>query len=652
MAMRFRQHQEAAQTASRRLLLLFVGVLLLLVLAVNGALALIYRLTFPWSDGFPALFFATNTALTLLFVLGGCWFEMLRLREGGAHVARLAGGTPIDPPDGQARDLYEKRLRNVVDEVALAAGMKPPPVYVLQREAAINAFAAGWDREDAVIAVTRGALERLTRDELQGVVAHEFSHLFHGDARLNMRLIGLVWGLQMIYNFGRSLAEPGERGRRGAGLFVGLGLMAAGSLGWIAGRMLKAAVSRQREFLADASAVKYTRSIEGIGGALRKVADQAWRGHDRIHHAQAESLSHLFFVSRLGWKLFATHPALAERIRRIYGFEGVPLAARVLPPQDDDAPPTRPMAGLAAAGPPAAPAAKSAPAAGPPALDQVVPEEAVPAARRHDATQQESLHSPVQREREALERIARWQGPGERRAAVLGLLVKPDDPREWLAWQAETAGLAVAAAVRAELQQLTRATRLPVWEALLRRSAGAALAERRALVEAARRIMKADGQVSPLDRLRWLVMRHLLSAARPRPPVPARDNDIAHLAKDVTTATAFLARIVDIEARAAGAPPGWYLEVMQGLWPPQPLPPWAVPDTDAVVHAWARLSRLSAMQRPVLVKAWVAAAVKQAGAPHLAAETADALRLAAVLLDSPLPPALADQYLELAVGRT
>jgi Zn-dependent protease with chaperone function len=637
MAMRFRQHQDAAHAATRRLLLLFLGLLVLLVLAVNAALALAYHITFPWAEGYPPLFFETNTALTLLFVLGGCWFEMLRLRQGGAHVARLAGGRPIDPPEGRPRDLYEKRLRNVVDEVALAAGMKPPPVYVLEREEAINAFAAGWDRDDAVIAVTRGALERLTRDELQGVVAHEFGHLVHGDTRLNMRLIGLVWGLQMIYNFGHSFVQPDERGRRGAGLVIGLALMGVGSLGWIAGRMLKAAVSRQREFLADASAVKYTRSIDGIGGALRKVADQARRGRDHILNAQAESLSHLFFVSRLRWKLFATHPPLAERIRRIYGFEVEPLPAGVLAPEDDDAPATRPMMGLSASAAGGSPTRQAAPE----------PPPAPPEAAMHDATQRESLHSPVQREREALGRIARWQGPGERRAAVLGLLVKPDEVREWRAWEAETAGIAVAPAVRAELQQLTHATRLPVWEALLRRSAASALPERRALVQAARRIMTADGQVSPLDRLRWLVMRHLLSGVQVRPPAPAADNDIAHLAKEVSTASAFLARIIDAKALESGATPLWYEEVMRGLWPPQPLPPWAAPDADAVVHAWSRLSGLSGMQRPVLVRAWVDAAVKCAGALRLDDDAADALRLAAVLLDSPLPPALADQYLEL-----
>lgn len=642
MAMRFRQHQDAAHTASRRLLLLFLGVLVLLVLAVNGALALVYRLTFPWAEGYPRLFFETNTALTLLFVLGGCWFEMLRLRQGGAHVARLAGGRPIDPPDGQPRDLYEKRLRNVVDEVAIAASMKPPPVYVLEREEAINAFAAGWDRDDAVIAVTRGALERLTRDELQGVVAHEFSHLFHGDTRLNMRLIGLVWGLQMIYNFGHSFVEPDERGRRGAGLVVGLALMGVGSLGWIAGRMLKAAVSRQREFLADASAVKYTRSIDGIGGALRKVADQAWRGRDHIHNAQAESLSHLFFVSRLRWNLFATHPPLGERIRRIYGFEVVPLAARVLPPEDDDAPATRPMTGLApltaAAGAGAGRGESESVRAG---------EGEVREALRHDVTQAPALVGPAQREREALARIARWQGPGERRAAVLGLLVTPGQDREWQAWAEETAGLAVAAAVRAELDHLTPATRLPVWEVMLRRSARAPLAERRGLVEAARRIMTADGQVSPLDRLRWLAMRHLLSGDVPRPPPVAGDNDIAHLAKDVTIVTAFLARIIDARACELGQSGAWYQAVMQELWAPGAVPAWSAPDVDAWVQAWNRLMRLSAMQRPVLLKAWVDAAfqgVAEGAAPDSA--TCDALRLSALLMDTPSPKALADQYID------
>src|SRR5216117_657360 len=157
--MRFRRHQEAAQDSTRRLLGLFSLVLLGLVLAVNAALALIYRITFPFASGYPSLFFETNTAIVLLFVLGGCWFETLRLREGGAHVARLAGGRPVQASGHSASDRLERRFANIVQELALASRIQAPAAWVLPRDDAINAFAAGWAPEDAVIAVTRGALE-------------------------------------------------------------------------------------------------------------------------------------------------------------------------------------------------------------------------------------------------------------------------------------------------------------------------------------------------------------------------------------------------------------------------------------------------------------------------------------------------------------
>jgi Zn-dependent protease with chaperone function len=638
MAMRFRDHQDAAHTATRRLLLLFVGVLLLLVLAVNGVLALIYKLSFPWTGGFPRLFFETNTALVLLFVLGGCWFEMLRLREGGAHVARLAGGRGISEPHGKPHDLYEKRLVNVVDEVAIACNVKSPQVFVLPREDAINAFAAGWQLEDSVIAVTRGAMEKLTRDELQGVVAHEFSHLVHGDTRLNMRLIGLVWGLQMIYNFGHSLVEPDEDGHRHPAFLFGLGLMAVGSLGWIAGRLLKAAVSRQREFLADASAVKFTRSMTGIGGALRKIADQAWRRQDTWHNAHAESLSHLFFVSSLRWARFATHPPLAERIQRIYGHAVGPLPARALPPEDDDSPDTEPMEGGFggamgfASGVPGGPSAALTPES---------------EALRHDALQKPEFEGPAAREREAIARIRRWQGPGERKAAVLALLMAPDNARELKAWQVETDGIVVAQAVRADVADLTHAARLPVLELLWKRTARAPMPERRSMVESARRVMGADGHASPLDRLRWLAMRHVLSGSAPAQAPPTGHNDIAHLSQEVAALTAFLARIVDAEAAQAGeAEPVWYRAVMRALLSDQPMPPWRVPDADALVAAMQGVAALSSMQRPVLLRTWVDAAVQLSPAGRLGEAASDALRLMALLLDTPSPKQLADQYIE------
>ena len=332
--MRFRQHQEAAQQQTRQLVLMFVLVVIALVVAVNVVLALAYWITVPFawpSLGLPDWFIETNTALVLLFVLGGCWVESTRVRDkGGPHVAELAGARPAQPGGSDELSRREQRFANIVQEMAIASGQRPPPqAWVLPRDDAINALAAGWRADDAVVAVTRGALERLTRAELQGVVAHEFSHLVHGDTRLNMRLVGLVWGLQMIWGLGTSLWSEDERGRRGAGALVGLALMAVGSLGWLAGRMLQAAVSRQREFLADASAVKFARHVDGLGGALRKIADQQVRHIKGLASAHAASLSHLLLSDQTlagrGWRQWlATHPTLTQRLSRLYGrsFEG------------------------------------------------------------------------------------------------------------------------------------------------------------------------------------------------------------------------------------------------------------------------------------------------------------------------------------------
>ena len=177
--MRFRQHQDDAQRATRRLLWLFILTVTLTVLAVNAALALAWAFGSGMLFGFPRWFFETNTAVALAFILGGGAMETMRLREGGARVATMVGGRELLRP----ADAQERRFRNVVDEMAIASGLKPPRIFVLDREDAINAFAAGWEQQDSVVAVTRGALERLTRDELQGVVAHEFSHILHGDTR-------------------------------------------------------------------------------------------------------------------------------------------------------------------------------------------------------------------------------------------------------------------------------------------------------------------------------------------------------------------------------------------------------------------------------------------------------------------------------------
>ena len=182
------------------------------------------------------------------------------------------------------------------------------------------------DRDDAVVAATSGALEHLSREELQGLVAHEFSHIREGDTRLNMRLVGMVFGLEMLFRMGQHLAEPDIQERRAAASLIGLAIMAAGWLGWVAGHALQAAVSRQREFLADARAVQWTRSRDGLGGVLRKVMGQQREGV--ASRRVGSSVQHMLLVGTEEGRMahwFDSHPSLEERVRRIYGRRMAPL---------------------------------------------------------------------------------------------------------------------------------------------------------------------------------------------------------------------------------------------------------------------------------------------------------------------------------------
>jgi Zn-dependent protease with chaperone function len=583
---RFRRHQEAAQASTRQLLLAFAAVLLLVVLAANGVLALIYRLTFAFTDGFPPLFFTTNTAVVLLFVLGGCWFEASRLREGGPHVARLAGARELNASGHAPNERQERRFGHIVAEMALASRMPPPQAWVLPRDDAINAFAAGWRDEDAVVVVTRGALERLTREELQGVVAHEFSHLANGDTRLHMRLLGLVWGLEMVYTFGRSLAAPDEHGQRSFGVLFGLGLMAVGSLGWAGGRLLQAAVSRQREFLADASAVQYTRNVEGLGGALRKIGHQAKHRADKLRSPQVSALAH-FYLHTPGRHLdgwWATHPPLSERLRRLYG-ESVEML-----PDDLQPPPTRGEA---------PPLMALAPPPGPQGVE----------AERHDALQQPALASARQRETDALARLALRHGPGELRAALLAALV------DEATYAQATRNLAVADAVRAELLALSAPVRWQTVRDLARR---VPVAGRGALRRDARRLAAP----MPLERLR----RAALLAAWHRPLRAGTPLD--RLSGEAAAATALLAGCFAVGTLAGAR---WAGAVWQTLGGPPPA---------RRLLAMRRLRHLSPMQRPQLVRLWVDA-VDPALWQH--ASVVETLLLACTLLDTPLPPALESQ---------
>lgn len=328
--MDFFGQQARARTKTTALVLYFVLAVVFIIAAVYVASLLILHFTqTPAEFGAPSAFatwrsiapwdaelFGWVVIGTLGVVMAGAAYKFLRLSRGGSEVAEELGGRLLatDPTDAD-----ERRLRNVVEEMALAAGVPVPKVYVLDNDAGINAFAAGHSAKDAAIGITRGGLTLLTRDELQGVIGHEFSHLLNGDMRLNIRIMGVLFGIVCLTVIGRVLLYARGGGNRGRGapvMLLGVALLVIGALGVLFGRLIQAALSRQRELLADASAVQFTRNPAGLAGALRKIGSVG----SRIDSPHAGEASHMFFENGLNKPAFAwlaTHPPLAERIRAI-----------------------------------------------------------------------------------------------------------------------------------------------------------------------------------------------------------------------------------------------------------------------------------------------------------------------------------------------
>ena len=334
--MDFFEEQAQARQRTRRLAVLFtvavVGViasvyLLAMVLYGFGATEVGVRtMTGDYALEERALMFWNPSVF--LFALGstaavvglGSLYKMARLRAGGPAVALGLGGRRVDPDTSK---LEERRLLNVVEEMAIASGLPAPEVYVLDREPGINAFAAGNTSSDAVIGVTHGTLHLLRRDELQGVIGHELSHILNGDSRINLRAIGLLHGIFLLALIGRFLirgsAQSGEKESGGVAV-IGVGLVLIGSIGVFFGRIVQSAISRQRELLADASAIQFTRDPAGLSGALKKIGGASHGS--RVETPKADEASHIFFSDAIRrFPLFAgvfrTHPPLDERIRKI-----------------------------------------------------------------------------------------------------------------------------------------------------------------------------------------------------------------------------------------------------------------------------------------------------------------------------------------------
>ena len=326
----FFDRQEASQRTTRWLVVLF-GLAFLAVGVVTGVVLLVFMgfatngsATLATTNDFGGLLLANlDTLLGIVAVVCGIMivaslFRAATLSQGGGHVARMLGGKQIA---GEDPDPAHRRLVNVVEEMAIASGLPVPEIYVLESERGINAFAAGKTPADAAIAVTRGSLEQLSRAELQGVVAHEFSHILNGDMRLNLKLMGFSFGILVLALVGRWLLRHSTRIRfsgRNKGspaIVIGLALTIIGWIGVLLSRIIKAAVSRQREVLADASAVQFTREPLALAGALRKIGGFT----PYLETVEAEEVSHMMFgrPGRSFSGLFATHPPLDERIRAL-----------------------------------------------------------------------------------------------------------------------------------------------------------------------------------------------------------------------------------------------------------------------------------------------------------------------------------------------
>jgi Zn-dependent protease with chaperone function len=592
--MRFFEQQRAARQSTAWLLGLFALVVAVLVLAVNAALWLVWQaMPFASFTGLPDHFWQVNTFVVLLFVLGSCWVESSNLSSGGgAYVARKAGGREVTAP----QNLRERQLLNVVQEMAIAAAMKPPAVFVLPREDAINAFAAGWSPDEAAVAVTQGALERLTRDELQGVMAHEFSHVANGDMRLNMRLIGLTAGIELISRLGAQLLSANERGQRSALSVVGVALWVVGWVGWMGARLIKAAVSRQREYLADASAVRWTRQADGIGGALRKIARQAAQGRATIAHPSAVPFSHLYLASVNRSRWFSSHPPIAERLQAIYGHVVPPLDDAPVPEPSAEAEPA--FQGFVGFAPNAA-VSPSGISGG------------LPTSPQDPLCQAEAAEAHTAR-RDAIARLTALAGPSELQVALLGLWCGYDatagsgrqlhERLNLQAWETLAPATLQRALIATDLQALDDATRWALaqtWRArlALHREAGIGF---EALVQ---RLAKADQVVSLREWLLWRWWRH--------------------------DALAFA-------GEAANTPTAWSYEQQ------------AFPHASSIRQTLPHLLSMPPMQKPLIVKRWLAESdslPRDTPAEHVAwREQRQCLRILAVLMDTPNPPGLASAY--------
>lgn len=638
--MNFFEQQRHARQRTLVFVLLFTLAALAVVAVTNvvvlAAISIfLFKAQLPLT---PSAWFATHpqaliwTSLGTLGVIGAAiLYRLASLSSGGGAVARELGGVLVGH---DTQDPARRQLVNVVEEMAIAAGVPVPDVYVLESEAGINALAAGFSTSDAAIAVTRGALETLTRDELQGVIGHEFSHILNGDMRLNMRLIGVTFGILAIALTGRmilrGMAQTRVRGSgRGAGgavvaaLAAGLALTVVGYIGVLFARLIKAAVSRSREALADASAVQFTRNPQGLANALKKIAAMPLRA--TLTSAESEEVSHMLITDGEGLlgSMFASHPPIIERIRalephfdpselehiRLAPMTTAPAPATVAPvaPAALEHIPVSPLAIVAAIGNPGGAALQSA-------------------ARQHAAMPPVLLDAA--------------RSPQEAVGLVLALVLSPDaDTRSrQLASVRKLLNAEATARVEMFAKQVARiglANRLPLLELAfpgLRRRPAAQLRTLIALVE---ELLLADGRISVLDyAFSRLLRRQLDEAAAPRATLraPHPAPKLLALRAEAQVLFSVMARAGNDEDRQARAA---YDAGMRRLLP-MGAPDYGVPEPwiDALDQALARLDQLPPLIKQQLIEALVMTVSQD---QRVTLGEAELLRTVCASLHCPLP---------------
>jgi len=660
--MDFFEAQARARKRTSRLVALFVLAVLGTIAATYGAALLIQgflggeRDERRYSDddryvaAAPALWqpglFAGVAAGTLAIVGLASLAKWSQFSAGGSAVAASVGGRRIDP---HTTDLAERRLLNVVEEMAIASGVPMPAVYLLPDEPAINAFAAGLTTSDAVVAVTRGTMEKLTRDELQGVVAHEFSHILNGDMRLNLRITAVVFGILVLGLAGRGVLwslrgarfSSSRNGKNGGGIVVvialaGLALLIIGYVGYFFGRLIQAAVSRQREFLADASGVQFTRNPGGLTGALKKIGGYALGSS--LQTSKAAAIGHFFFAQsfRSGFTgLWATHPPLDERIRALDPrFDGKFFA----PPEVVDiARESFQTAGFApGAVRPAPPPPKNAPPAGASGTSFLAAAGTIPADAVANA--QLLLDATPARLRAAT------RTPSEAAALLYALLLDAGTPdlrrrqREIVAARAGADARRLVDEFDPLVLTLTPAHRLPLVQLALpalRQLPPSALAP---FLDTLDELVHADGRVSTFEfALQKLLTRSLALGRAPSAAVVQiySFNAVVSEIAVVLSALAHAASNVDLDAHAAFAAGAAQLKLIA--------PALAfLPEADASPAALdAALDKLATASLPIKQRTLVAAAEVVGADGRILVAEAELLRAIAATLDVPLPSLVA-----------